>query len=70
MILALYGAGAMGREFKRIADDSGVWSGVVFIDDHTQTKTLARCPVCHFQMFRVKYAPEEPRFIVAIGGPK
>ncbi len=70
MILALYGAGAMGREFKQIADESGKWSGVVFIDDHAGAEELAGCPVCRFQGFRAKYAPEEVRFVVAIGEPK
>ena len=70
MILALYGAGAMGREFKQIADESGEWSGVVFIDDHAETEQLMGCPVCRFQQFRAKYTPEETRFIVSIGEPK
>ena len=42
MILALYGAGAMGREFRQIADESGKWSGVVFIDDHAPNVEAAR----------------------------
>lgn len=33
MILALYGAGAMGREFKQIADESREWTGIVFTGD-------------------------------------
>ena len=70
MILALYGAGAMGREFRQIADESGEWSGVVFIDDHADRDELAGCPVCRFQVFRAKYDPEETRFVVAIGEPK
>lgn len=70
MILALYGAGAMGREFKLIADASGEWSGVVFIDDHADVETLAGCPVLRFQIFRAQYTPEEARFVVAIGEPK
>lgn len=70
MILALYGAGAMGREFKQIADESGEWSGVVFIDDHAATEELAGCPVWSFQMFRAQFTPDEARFIVSIGEPK
>lgn len=70
MILALYGAGAMGREFRQIAQESGEWSGVVFIDDHADVDTLAGCPVCRFQVFRAQYPPEEARFVVAIGEPK
>ena len=40
MILALYGAGAMGREFKYMADAGNEWSGVVFIDDHALSEEL------------------------------
>lgn len=70
MILALYGAGAMGREFKYIADESGKWPQVVFIDDRAAADTLLGCPVLRFQMFRARYSPEEVRFVVAIGEPK
>jgi len=70
MILALFGAGAMGREFRLIAEESGAWSGIVFIDDHAKAKELAGCPVYSFQEFRTKFRPEEVRFIVAIGEPK
>lgn len=70
MILALYGAGAMGREFRQIAQESGAWSGVVFIDDHADADEIAGCPVWRFQMFRARYTPEEVRFVVAIGEPK
>lgn len=70
MILALYGAGAMGREFKQIADESGAWSQVVFIDDHADTEKLSGCPVCRFQQFRARYAPDQARFVVSIGEPK
>ncbi len=70
MILALYGAGAMGREFKIMAEESGEWSGVVFIDDHSEAEELSGCPVCRFQMFRERYTAEEVRFLVSIGEPK
>ena len=70
MILALYGAGAMGREFRQIAEESGEWSGIVFIDDHAESGQLQGCPVYRFQMFRERFSPEEIRFAVAIGEPK
>ena len=52
MILALYGAGAMGREFRQIAEESGQWSGVVYIDDHAKAEELGGCQVYRFQVFR------------------
>ena len=70
MILALYGAGAMGREFKYMADESGQWPEVVFIDDQAETEQLLGCPVYRFQMFRARFAPADVRFVVAIGEPK
>ena len=70
MILALYGAGAMGREFRQIAEESGQWSGVVYIDDHAKTEELGGCPVYRFQVFRRQFTPDEVRFVVSIGEPK
>ena len=52
MILALYGAGAMGREFKYIADESGEWSKIVFIDDHSTAGKMLNCEICGFHTFR------------------
>ena len=70
MTLALYGAGAMGREFKYMADESGKWPEVVFIDDHAETEQLLGCPVYRFQQFRAHFSPADVRFVVAIGEPK
>lgn len=70
MILALYGAGAIGREFRQLAEESGDWSGVVFIDDHAEARELSGCPVYRFQPFRARFSPEEVRFVVAVGEPK
>ena len=70
MILALYGAGAMGREFRQIAEESGQWSGVVYIDDHAKAEELGGCPVYRFQVFRRQFTPDEVRFVVSIGEPK
>ena len=70
MILALYGAGAMGREFRQIAEESGQWSGVVYIDDHAKAEELGGCQVYRFQVFRRQFTPDEVRFVVSIGEPK
>ena len=70
MILALYGAGAMGREFKYIAGETGEWAEIVFIDDHAAAELLLGCPVVGFHTFRKQYAPENVRFAVTIGEPK
>ena len=70
MILALYGAGAMGREFKYIADESGEWSKIVFIDDHSTAGKMLNCEICGFHTFRKHYSPQEVRFAITIGEPK
>ena len=70
MILALYGAGAMGREFKFIADETGAWQQIVFIDDHAAAEQTLGCLTCGFQAFRRRFRPEEARFAVTIGEPK
>ena len=70
MILALYGAGAIGREFRLMAGEEGSWDRVVFIDDHAEGEQLSGCPVYRFQQFRARFAPEEVRFVVSIGEPK
>ncbi|MCR4657714.1 MAG: hypothetical protein K5770_16025 [Lachnospiraceae bacterium] len=69
MILALYGAGAMGREEKFIADQDGSYSEVVFIDD-VRTEELSGCPVYSFRDFKSRFSPEEVRFVIAMGEPR
>ncbi len=70
MILAFYGAGAMGRDFKYVADNTGEWSEMVFIDDHAVTESLLGCPVVGFHTFRKRYGTENTRFVITIGEPK
>ena len=70
MVLALYGAGAMGREFKYVADETGQWTDTVFIDDHATADSLLGCPVLGFHTFRKRYSPENTRFVITIGEPK
>ena len=70
MILAFYGAGAMGREFKYVADETGQWTEMVFIDDHASADSLLSCPVLGFHSFRKRYSPESTRFVITIGEPK
>ena len=70
MVLAFYGAGAMGREFRYVADETGAWTETVFIDDHAQTDSLLGSPVLGFHTFRKRYSPENTRFVITIGEPK
>ena len=70
MILAFYGAGAMGREFKYVADETGQWPEMVFIDDRAAAESLLGCPIVSFQAFRKTYSPDETQFVITIGEPK
>ncbi len=70
MILALYGAGALGRDFKYTADAAGQWEKIVFIDDHAAADSLLGCPVIGFQAFRKRCSTEDTRFVITIGEPK
>lgn len=70
MILAFYGAGAMGREFKYVADQTGQWPETVFIDDRATKESLLGCPVIGFQDFRKRFSPGNTRFVITIGEPK
>ena len=70
MVLAFYGAGAMGREFKYAADETGRWTETVFIDDHSAAESLLGCPVIGFHTFRKRYSTENTRFVITIGEPK
>ena len=70
MILAFYGAGALGREFKYVADETGQWSEMVFIDDHVSESQLLGCPIVGFQKFRKRFSKEDTLFVITIGEPK
>ncbi len=69
MILALYGAGAMGREEKYIADQDKSFSEVIFIDD-IRAEELLGCKVYSFRDFKKRFSPDEVRFIIAMGEPR
>ena len=70
MILALYGAGAMGREFLEIAKEQGTWSDIVFIDDNAAEETVSGAKVYSFQAFHNRFTADQVRFVISIGEPK
>ena len=69
MILALYGAGARGREVKFIADLDGSFSEVIFVDDF-RTEDLMGCKVYSFHDFKKKFTPDDVRFMITMGEPR
>ncbi len=66
MVLALYGAGAIGRDVRYIAEEEGGWSDIVFIDD-INTGEITGCPVYSFQDFKKRYDPDKVRFLITVG---
>lgn len=69
MILALYGAGAMGRELKLIADTQKTYEKIVFIDD-IKTGSIMNCPIYSFKDFTNTFSKDEIRFVTALGEPR
>ena len=71
MILAIYGAGATGREFSQYAEEEGKWERIVFIDDKAFGKEVLGCPVYEMREFRKTFPADEDgvRFLVAMGEP-
>lgn len=69
MVLALYGAGAVGRECKFLADECGSWEKIVFIDD-LATGELLGCPILSFKDFKAQYSPQQAQFIITLGEPR
>ena len=53
-----------------MADKTGQWAEMVFIDDHAAADSLLDCPIVGFQTFRRRYRPEDTRFVITIGEPK
>lgn len=71
MILAIYGAGATGREFFQCAEEEGKWERIVFIDDKAFGKEVLGCPVYEMREFIKVFPAAEAgvRFLVAMGEP-
>ncbi len=71
MILAIYGAGAIGREFALFAGEEGKWERIVFVVDEVLEKEILGCTVYEMREFRKTFPADEDgvRFLVAMGEP-
>ncbi|MBQ1527113.1 MAG: hypothetical protein IIZ75_08265 [Lachnospiraceae bacterium] len=69
MILAIYGAGAMGREIKIIADKDKSFPDIVFIDDNASGE-LSGSRIYRFREFRNTFSPGEVSFVTGMGEPR
>ena len=69
MTIALYGAGAVGRDAKTLADKLYADSPKVFIDD-IMTEDLMGCRVYNFFDFKKAFSPEDVLFIITMDEPR
>ncbi len=69
MLLGIYGSGGAGREVRDIAEESGRWDQIVFIDDTVSEdiyKGIQRMP---FDRFVESYSPAYAQVIISLGEP-
>lgn len=70
MNLGIYGSGGSGREVKEMAEMSGQWKKIIFIDDLVKPdicKGIERMP---FEVFCQIYNNDNIEVIIAIGEPE
>lgn len=74
MILALYGAGGLGKEIMEMLsiqnERTSRWEKLLFIDDVTQEKEIMGCEVYPFVEFKKHYAPDSNvEILISLGDP-
>jgi sugar O-acyltransferase (sialic acid O-acetyltransferase NeuD family) len=73
MILAIYGAGGLGREVYEVAQaincQKESWSQIIFIDDGSDIKDCRKIPIYSLQNAVEKYSKENIEICVAVGEP-
>lgn len=74
MILAIYGAGDLGREVFEIAQDINCvqdkWKELFFLDDSGRVKVLKGREVISFEEMRGRYSNDEIEITIAVGEPE
>lgn len=77
MVLAIYGAGGLGREVletvNQIQKSRRHWDSVFFVEDRAaddiREKTVNGVPALDFELFISKFSPGECEFTIAVGEP-
>lgn len=72
MILAIYGAGGLGREIIEILyqmPSQTRWDKIVFIDDTKDGETLRNFPIYSFENFKQIYPSENVEILIAVVEP-
>lgn len=73
MILAIYGAGGLGREILELAyminQKSHRWSDFLFVDDDESKTLIQNVKVMSFDRIQSTYAADEVEYSIAVGEP-
>lgn len=73
MILAIYGAGGLGREILELAyminQNSKRWSDFLFVDDDASKFLVQNVKVMPFDQIQSTYGPGEVEYSIAVGEP-
>jgi sugar O-acyltransferase (sialic acid O-acetyltransferase NeuD family) len=69
-ILCIYGCGGMGREIADVADMTGDWENIIFVDDNAEEKVVNEFEVYTLEEAREKYCKNDLEFIVSAGEPE
>lgn len=70
MILGIYGAGGAGRETREIAEVSGDWTGIVFIDDSYDSPDMFKnIRIMSFKCFCEEFSVSEAKVVISVGEP-
>ncbi|MDR0570047.1 MAG: acetyltransferase [Clostridiales Family XIII bacterium] len=73
MILAVYGAGGLGREILELAEDVNwpvkKFERFIFIDDYNFGRTINGAPVFSFEEMQEKYVYQPLKIVIAVGEP-
>ena len=73
MILAIYGAGGLGREILELAriinGEGNRWTGYLFVDDDSSKDVVQDVKVMSFEQIRSLYGTDEVEYTIAVGEP-
>lgn len=69
MILGIYGSGGAGRTIRDIAEMTGKWDRIVFIDDTVESDVFKGIERIPYDSFKKNYGKEDAEIIIAMGEP-
>lgn len=71
MVLAIYGAGGLGKEIydTAITSDTEIYKTIIFIDDNEKIREFYNNTVYNFESFKENFKASNCRVIIAVGEP-